>query len=109
MSIEKSDPRLTAYALDELSAEERRAFEAELEQSEGAQHELVEIERTLHELRFEFLDADPVKLESRRRVEIEAAAQTKVRAGRTSRRRKIWGGVSLGAVAASVLLLTMKH
>ena len=36
MSIANDDPRLTAYALGEMAAEERNAFEKELERPENA-------------------------------------------------------------------------
>lgn len=107
MSIEKSDPRLTAYALDELSEFDKLEFEAELGESDSAQSELHEIQRTLIELRSEFAEGAPPRLDAHRRDEIEAAARAKVRASGQSRRRRILGGVSLGAVAASVLLLTL--
>ena len=40
MSIDKSDPRLTAYALGELDGDEREQFEAELADSPEPQREL---------------------------------------------------------------------
>ena len=46
MKIDAKDPRLTAYALDEMAPEERVAFEAELECSAAARQEVEEIRQT---------------------------------------------------------------
>ncbi|MFZ5892821.1 MAG: VWA domain-containing protein [Myxococcota bacterium] len=107
MSIDKSDPKLTAYAFDELSEFEKLEFEAKLGQSKSAQYELSEIQRTLNELRSEFSQDAPRQLDARRRGQVEAAMRMKAREGRQSRRRRAFGRVSLVGIAASVLLLTM--
>lgn len=46
MNIHRDDPRWTAYALDEMSAEERVAFESEMGDSAEAQGVLEEIRQT---------------------------------------------------------------
>lgn len=54
MNLDRNDPRLTAYALDELSAEERSNLEQELEQSPDSGEAVNEILDTVGMLRVGF-------------------------------------------------------
>ncbi|MEO1270333.1 MAG: hypothetical protein AAFX99_19770, partial [Myxococcota bacterium] len=58
MTYDPTDPRLTAYALDELSAEERKAFEEELQRHPHAQRDLDDI-AALAELLTQELQQEP--------------------------------------------------
>lgn len=102
MSVDKSDPRLTAYACDELSPTEKAELEAELADDDAAAQELAEIQRTLQLLRSELTAAAPPKLEEPRRQEIEELAQAPRRKGT---RRLLWGTASAGALVASAVLM----
>ena len=103
MSVDRSDPRLTAYAFDELSLTEKAELEAELASDEAAAKELAEIRQTLKFLQTELTRTAPPKLEPPRRQEIEQLA----RAPRRKRmRRLLWGTVSAGALVASALLFS---
>jgi uncharacterized protein YegL len=105
VSIEKSDPRLTAYVFGELSAAEVAALEAELAADESARAELAEIQRTVAALRSELSAAPPPALAEERRARIEQTAR-KLREKAPSRagRRLLWGLASAGSVAALGLL-----
>lgn len=59
MSINPDDPKLTAYALNELSVDEREAVEKELGESEAARREVAEISRTAEQLTRELV-AEPM-------------------------------------------------
>ena len=61
MSIEPNDPRLTAYALGELEAEDLASFEALLAEDEAARSELSAIRQTTALLTNE-LQSDDVQL-----------------------------------------------
>lgn len=72
MTLHADDPRLTAYALGELTDEERAEFERELAASPEAERELAEIRETIALVRRE-LAAEPVP--------VIAAAASKTIAG----------------------------
>lgn len=102
MSIDESDPRLTAYVFGELSAEDQAAFELMLANDAAARQRVTEIQRTLGMLREEFSDQKPSQLEAERRQKI---ADVLGEARRKKHRRLLWGLGALGGVAASLLLL----
>jgi hypothetical protein len=102
MSVDKSDPRLTAYAFDELSSSEKAELEAELANDEDAAVELDEIQQTLALLETELTRSAPSKLEHPRRQEIEQLAREPRRKGL---RRLLWGTASASALAAGALLM----
>lgn len=80
MSIDKADPRLTAYALGDgyawegLSPEERRAFEAELLSDPEALREIEGIRATAQKLQEELAEGAPLVLGREHRAKIAAAA-----------------------------------
>jgi len=59
MKLNSDDPRLTAFALGELDAAERKAVEAELDNTDECRHEVEEIARTAALLHAE-LAAEPL-------------------------------------------------
>lgn len=101
MSIDKSDPRLTAYAFGELGGEEKATVEAELAANPALRADLAEIERAVQALRSEVEAAPPPALDELRRRRIEKAAQPPAR---KTRRRLMWGFASATAMAAGVML-----
>jgi len=103
MSIQETDPRLTAYALGELSGDAKAAFEAELERDESARRELAEIEQTIGALRADFAAEQPRELQPERRRNI---AEVVSDGRRKERRRFVWQVSLLSGMAASLLLLT---
>ncbi len=126
MSIESSDPRLTAYALGEMTDSERQAFEAELADSEQAQQEIEQIRQTVELLEQQLADVAPAELSAERRDAIKRAAgsadadarQARDEQGQTEdasdnvvelkrppRRMLRWGLVSAAAVAAAAFLV----
>jgi hypothetical protein len=105
VSIDKSDPRLTAYVFGELSAEDVVALEAELARDESARAELARIERTVGALRAELSDTAEPKLQLPRRARVEEAARkSEKEAAFKGRRRLLWGLASAGSMAALALL-----
>jgi hypothetical protein len=101
MSIDKDDPRMTAYVFDELSDKDKVALEAELAGDESARAKLAEISHTVAALRFELCQTEPHQLEAERREKIIGAVRS---AQRKNRRRLLWGPASLAAMAALTLL-----
>ena len=101
MTIDRNDPRWTAYVLGELDDQERAAFERELESSPEAGEILDDIRDTVGLLREGYASEEQVYLsaEQRQMVEIEAAPQ--VPAGRS---RMTWAA---GMAAAAVVLMGM--
>ena len=76
MSLDFSDPRLTAYALDELDAAERAEVEAQLA-GDPERRRLVEEIRATARLLTEHLQNEPhPKLTPKQREAIEARLQT---------------------------------
>jgi Ca-activated chloride channel homolog len=72
MTIETNDPRLTAYALGEMSKEERSGFEALLESSPDAKAEVKAIGDLAKELEAELAAGAPIELGGARRNVIES-------------------------------------
>src|SRR2546422_4176902 len=93
MRITPDDPRLTAYALDELDGADRKAIEAELEDSNECRREVDEIARTAALLRAE-LAAEPMpELTYAQQLAIEA--KLKPNSGKTESRKHSPIGVLL--------------
>ncbi len=93
MKITPDDPRLTAYALDELDGAERKAIEAELEDSDECQREVDEIARTAALLSAE-LAAEPLpQLTHPQQLAIEA--KLKPHSGKTESEKHFPIGVLL--------------
>ncbi len=105
MTIDKDDPRLAAYALGEMPAEEARAFEEELEKSPEAQAE-VEMLREMAVLLREGLQKGPAALtdEQRRAVEKEAAGEKKAQV--VPLRRRLRTAFVVAASFAAVAAMT---
>ena len=111
---EQDDSRLTAYALGELSGEEKAALEAELARSENARHELEAIEVTLRVLREELSLGPLLELSRLRKKQIEAALDERSEEAevvpldekRKRRRWLFWGLGSVGAAAAAAVLFS---
>ncbi len=99
MSIDRNDPRWTAYVLGELDDHERAAFEREMESSPEAEEVLKEIRDTVGLLGEGYASEEQVYLsaEQRRTVELEAAPEI------TAGSRVIsWAG---GLAAAALVLM----
>src|SRR6266550_8241288 len=93
MKITPDDPRLTPYALDELDGAERKAIEAELEDSDECQREVDEIARTAALLSAE-LAAEPLpQLTYAQQLAIEA--KLKPHSGKTESEKHFPIGVLL--------------
>ncbi|MFO0566739.1 MAG: VWA domain-containing protein [Polyangiaceae bacterium] len=102
MNTAPEDPRVTAYALNELGPDERRDFEAELAESEELRQELHGIEQTLAALREELSSEAGPGLDEVRRARIRAA----VAPPKPKRRLAALGfaGVTLATLAAGAFL-----
>jgi hypothetical protein len=97
MKLDPNDPKLTAYALGELGAEERAAIESSLAGSPEARAEVQKV-RELASLLSEELKKEPLgALSQLQRIAIEGQTQRP----RVARSRVPWLGI---AVAASLLL-----
>ena len=107
MTIQETDPRLTAYALGELEGEELRKFEAELVEDELAQAEIAEIRAAGALLERELGQARGLRLEGEHAERITSALRdretTSANAEKSTRRRRVWA--ALGLAAALPLLL----
>jgi len=75
MSFDANDPRLTAYALDELDDAERAEVEKLLEQSPEARAAVEEIRQTAELLTGEFANEPVAALSAEQRRAIEAATE----------------------------------
>ena len=73
--IDASDPRLTAYALGEMSDEEKKAFEAELADAPELRAEVEQIEQAAEALRRELATNAPPALGNIQRNAIERAME----------------------------------
>ena len=94
MQIDANDPRLTAYALNELDAEDRREVSMLLETSPEAREAVEEIRQAADALSRELNDESPLQLTNEQRQTVEQAM--------TTRRQRRWMPL---AVAASLLLV----
>ena len=101
MSIDSSDPRLTAYALDEMDEQERAAFEALLADDPDAQAEVEAIRDVAGQLTQE-LAGEPcpaLTAEQKQSVQDEATARRSV-----PRLWRVVGTVAGLAAAATILV-----
>ena len=99
MSHDFSDPRLTAYALDELDAAERAEVEAQLA-GDPERRRFVEEIRTTARLLTEQLQKEPSpKLATEQREAIETRLQT------ATKPKRRWYHVAWVTVAASIVIL----
>src|SRR5436190_6782886 len=93
MKITPDDPRLTAYALNELDGADRKAIEAELEDSDECQREVDEIARTAALLSAE-LAAEPLP-QLTHAQQLAIAAKLKPHSGKTESEKHFPIGVLL--------------
>src|SRR5271165_7657376 len=101
MSLDFSDPRLTAYALDELDATERAEVEAELAGDPERRRLVEEIRATARLLTEHFQNEPRPKLTPEQRETIEARLRT------ATKPQRRWYHVSWVKVAASLSLLAI--
>jgi Ca-activated chloride channel homolog len=101
MSLDFSDPRLTAYALDELDATERAEVEAELAGDPERRRLVEEIRATARLLTEHFQNEPRPKLTPKQREAIEARLQT------ATKPKRRWYHVSWVTVAASIGILAI--
>ena len=106
MSIEPNDPRLTAYALGELEAEDLASFEALLAEDEAARSELSAIRQTTALLTNE-LQSDDVQLSREGRARIESALPSKQPAKVSLLRKKSFWAISAVAAALPLTLVAL--
>ena len=99
MTIDRNDPRPTAYVLGELDDQERAAFERELESSPDAEEILEDIRDTVGLLREGYASEEQVYLSAEQRQTVEAEAAPQVTAGSS---RMAWAA---GLAAAAVVLM----
>ncbi len=109
MTIENTDPRLTAYALGELQGAELAAFEAELARNETARAEVEAIRSVSRELERELAERSGLKLRARH---TERITETLTKAGQSKApprpaRRRLWAGLSAAAMLALVAVGVM--
>ncbi len=116
MSFNLDDPRITAYVFDELDPQQRAAFQAELDQSEGLRQAVEQTRVTLQQLSNELQSEPQMALSDTQRQNVEeeigrvssddanhrSAADVPPMAGAPSARRT-WA--MLAALAASLLLV----
>ena len=108
MSIDANDPKLTAYALGELSDADRAAVEKLLTRSEPARQTVERIRETAGELTHELAAEPTATLSQENRNAIEAAIKgnhqpSTAPASPTTRRLVRW--VPIGVAASFLLLL----
>jgi Ca-activated chloride channel family protein len=106
MTIDKDDPRLSAYALGEMPAEEARAFEEELETSPEARAE-VEMLREMAGLLRDSLKKGPEALSPNQRAAIEEAATAGKKAQVTPFRRRLRTTFVIAAAFAAITALSV--
>jgi hypothetical protein len=108
MSITADDPRLTAYALGEMTAEERRAFEDELADNAALLAEVKAISSLAKDMEAEMGREAPTDLGTVRRdmiaVQANAADRARAKKARSPVVWLAWSAAAAVAVAASVLL-----
>ena len=102
MPIERDDPRLTAYALGEMSGAERRGFETLLEQDPTAADEVEAIRVTGAQLQRQFKVDQPHALDAQQRQRV----LTNQAPGHGKPRRRLVRRLSL-RLAASLLFIGM--
>ena len=102
------NPKLTAYALNELSAEEAAALKAQLATDPALSHEAAEIESFCALLQSELSPQEAVTLTPQQRESVQAAFQEPpppIRPAAFWRRRALLGAASLAACLAIAGLL----
>ncbi|MEO7297875.1 MAG: von Willebrand factor type A domain-containing protein [Verrucomicrobiota bacterium] len=100
MKLTNDDPKLTAYALDELSETEAREVETELKNSPELLQAVEEIRATAELLKKEFSTEPTIVLsEKQKEVVVAKVAPTNII---PFPRGKIYAAVGIGAIAASV-------
>jgi Ca-activated chloride channel homolog len=105
MTIENTDPRLTAYALNEMQGEEREEFVAELAADELARAELESILEASALLEQELGKPSGLELGARHLERITSALEQK-KAPQPKRGRR-WAAVSLAATFAALAAFAM--
>ena len=104
MNIDANDPRLTAYALDEMTTEERVAFEAELECSAAARLEIEEIRHPAALLKKGLQGESPLTLSKEQMQQL--THELEAEKGSTRRRQfRVYVGAALAAAASLFLVL----
>jgi hypothetical protein len=104
MTIDKNDPRLTAYALGELDAAESAAFAAALANEPAAQAEVNDIRRAADDLRLALADESTPALTEQQRETIRGSAARGPTDGYLGRLRLLYW--TLAAAAACVAIST---
>jgi len=99
MTINRNDPRWTAYVLNEMEAAERARFELEIQSDPDAEDILEEIGETAA-LLGSALEAAPITITAQQRRAIEDAAVARHSPVNTGR----WTLASVGGIAALVLV-----
>ncbi|MBE7484602.1 MAG: VWA domain-containing protein [Polyangiaceae bacterium] len=103
MNETHADTRVTAYALGELDAAERAAFEAELAESAELREELLGIESTLSALREELGRKPKATLDEPRRERIRQELTSPKPRAKTRLRAVVFTAVTATAMAAGAL------
>jgi Ca-activated chloride channel homolog len=104
MKIDANDPRLTAYALDEMAPEERVAFEAELECSAAARQEIEEIRQTAALLKKGLQTESPLALSKEQAQRVAHQLEAK-KGSSPGRQVRVYIGAALAAAASLFLVL----
>ncbi len=99
MTIDRNDPRWTAYVLDEMDAAERTRFEAEFRTAPEAEEILSEIRETIGLVAQSLSAGEPAHLSSEQRQKVEFHVRPTVGAGSS---KLAWAG---GLAAAAVVLM----
>lgn len=107
--MKTDDPRLTAYALGELTGAEREAFEAELALSEDLQRELIALTQLT-----DMIAQLPPNPEDQLDAEDRRALKTQIRSNLAERQKTRWTrmavvGTLTAAAACVVLLLNLQE
>ncbi|MDZ4861496.1 MAG: von Willebrand factor type A domain-containing protein [Candidatus Hydrogenedentes bacterium] len=96
MDFDKNDPRLTAYVLDELDAEESASIEAEAGSNPSLTEAIDELLRASRVVETSLATTDDVALHTAQRTQIES----KTWALKPIRRRYLYAGATAAAAAA---------
>ena len=104
MNAAHEDPRVTDYALGELSGEELARFEAELAESELLREEVVNVESTLSALRDELGSEPKPRLEAPQRERIALQASQGAARPKRGLRAVAFAAMTVTAAAAGALL-----
>ena len=99
MTIDRNDPRWTAYVLDEMDADQRAAFETEFASETEAENIIKEIRDTVDLVSRSLAAGAPAELSAEQRQHIESRVGSEAGAGTN---RWAWAG---GLAAAAVVLM----